>query len=72
MKSYNADVAHCIGYKCPLAYKCRRFSLFCVYRAMNPNDRPMLVSFISSMYKNRKCDNFLSNAKQNKSNVPKV
>lgn len=48
--SYNADIAHCSGFLCPLAANCRRAQLFKAWNEMPKDARPMWVSFISQNY----------------------
>lgn len=59
---YNADIAHCSGYLCPIADRCRRAQIFYIWDKMPINKRPAKVSFISTKYDNKsdKCELFMA------------
>ena len=62
--NYNSDVAHCTGYLCMLAEKCRRFHLFQEWkRRVEKENKKELAPFIGAEYDSEKdeCMNFVEN-----------
>ena len=59
--NYNADIAHCSGYLCPLAEKCRRWNLLMMWDKMPMDERNPRTVFMSSAYNEEieKCEYFI-------------
>ena len=50
--NYNADIAHCSGYLCPLAETCKRWNLLLMWNKMPMKKRNPRTVFMSSQYNN--------------------
>lgn len=62
---YSADIAHCSGYLCPLAEKCKRWNLLLMWDKMPMEERNPRTVFMSSEYNNDtgNCEYFIQGDK---------